>query len=109
MEASKMKHLKCSPYIMLKFRYNFTKSADLISEIHVNKKMVEMIGFKPKFFQLNFLKLDCMSFFRTKDWIQLYSKVMDIISSDDHVSIRLDPDEFYCMTYNGIKIKAEFH
>ena len=50
-----------------------------------------------------------MSFFRTKDWIQLYSKVMDIISSDDHVSIRLDPDEFYCMTYNGIKIKAEFH
>ena len=94
---------------MMKFEYDLKDHQGLMTEIHINKKMVKMLGFEPKdFYHLHFTNLGFLLFFRSNNWISFYKKLLVFIYETKNKSMRLDTDDFYCVNSKGKKVVGNF-
>ena len=94
---------------MMKFEYDLKDHQGLMTEIHINKKMVKMLGFEPKdFYHLHFTNLGFLLFFRSNNWISFYKKLLVFIYETKNKSMRLGTDDFYCVNSKGKKVVGNF-
>jgi hypothetical protein len=67
-KRSHLNYIKFFPYLMIKFEYDPCKSKSLISEIHINLKLVSMLGLSRKeFLHKDSSNLGQLKYFRTDD------------------------------------------
>ena len=96
---------------MLKFQYNAKSEGNLMTEVHVNMQMIRLLGFDAhtQFHSIKYLNLNKLSFFRTNNWMQFYSKLMNFITTTGHKGFYLDKEDLFCVKSNGKRVQEEFY
>ena len=94
---------------MIKFQYDLLNEKSLISEIHMNDKMIKLIGLCVQdFWRLNFTDLECLKFFKTRNWSSFYEKLLEFIYQDKTENMRLNNNDFYLVNSSGDKVSGIF-
>lgn len=108
-KRSHLNYIKFFPYLMIKFEYDMSHSKSLISEIHINQKLVFMLGLTRKeFLHSDSTNFGQLKYFRTDDLVGFHSKLLNFIASSERGSVMLTANEFYCVNAKGDRVKGNF-
>jgi hypothetical protein len=108
-KRSHLNYIKFFPYLMVKFEYDLSHSKSLISEIHINQKLVFMLGLTRKeFLHSDSTNFGQLNYFRTDDLVGFHRKLLNFIASTERGSVMLTTDEFYCVNAKGDRVKGNF-
>jgi hypothetical protein len=108
-KRSHLNYIKFFPYLMIKFEYDMSRSKSLISEIHINQKLVFMLGLTRKeFLHSDSTNFGQLKYFRTDDLVGFHSKLLNFIASSERGSVMLTAHEFYCVNAKGDRVKGNF-
>lgn len=108
-KRSNLNYIKFFPYLMIRFQYALNESNGLITEIHINKKLVSMLKIQNSdFLQLGLSNLGSLQYFRSDNSVGFYCKLLNFISTTCKRSLKLESDEFYCVDRNERRIAGNF-